>query len=265
MNRPQEFDLPTGIRRGDCEATEWDTRVQLAAAYRLVHHFGWTSIIFNHITARVPGTQDQFLINNFGLRYDEVKASNLLKIDLTGNVIGDYDGVTRVNLAGYVIHSAIHAARHDLNCILHTHTTAGVAVSSIEPGLLHINQDSMQLAGSVAYHDFEGLAVNDDEKSRLVADLGERKVLILRNHGLLTAGETIGEAFMLMYLTEGACRAQVAALSMGQPINGDKGLLERIAAQVPAQQALITPDGLGGLPFDALVRMIDDIDPSYRD
>lgn len=265
MNRPRDFELPKGIGQGDCDAREWQTRVELAAAYRLAHHFGWSMIIFNHITARVPGTEDQFLINNFGLRYDEIKASNLLKIDLDGKVVGDYAGIARVNLAGYVIHSAIHAARHDLNCVMHTHTVAGCAVSGVQPGLMHINQDSMQLSGAIAYHEFEGLAVDGEEKARLVADLGEKRVMILRNHGLLTAGATVGEAFVWMWLLEHACRTQIATLSMNLPVNGAGELLARIADLVPTQQGFITPDGLGGLPYDALMRLIDDIDPSYRE
>jgi ribulose-5-phosphate 4-epimerase/fuculose-1-phosphate aldolase len=265
MNQPRDLPLPAGVRREHCTPQEWALRVELAAAYRLAHHFGWSMVIFNHITARVPGAQEHFLINNFGLMYDEVTASNLLKLDLDGNVVGEYAGPARVNLAGYVIHSAIHGARADVQCVMHTHSPAGSAVSSIEPGLLHINQDSMQLTGQVAYHEFEGLAVDAGEKARLVADLGERKVLILRNHGLLTTGTSVGEAFMLMYLLEHACRTQVATLSMGQPLHGSDDMLGRIARLVPQQQYAITPSGLGGLPFQALMRMLDRSDPGYRD
>ncbi len=265
MNKPHDFDLPAGIRRDLCAPEEWQVRVELAAAYRLADRFGWSMLIFNHITARVPGADEHFLINNFGLMYDEITASNLLKIDLDGNVVGDYRGETRVNRAGYVIHSAVHAARHDVQCVMHTHSVAGEAVASIEPGLLHINQDSMQLTGQVAYHDFEGLAVDDAEKRSLVADLGDKNVLILRNHGLMTAGSSVGEAFMLMWLLEHACRTQVAALSMGQPLHGSQDMLTRIANLVPQQQYVITPTGLGGLPFRSLLRWLDRHDSSYRD
>lgn len=265
MNQPRDLSLPAGVRREQCAPQEWAVRVELAAAYRLAHRFGWSMVIFNHITARVPGPEDHFLINNFGLMYDEITASNLLKIDLAGNVVGEYAGSARVNLAGYVIHSAVHGARPDVQCVMHTHSPAGSAVSSIEPGLLHINQDSMQLAGMVAYHEFEGLAVDTGEKARLVADLGERKVLILRNHGLLSTGASVGEAFMLMFLLEHACRTQVAILSMGQPVHGSADTLGRIAELVPQQQYAITPSGLGGLPFRALMRMLDRTDPGYSD
>lgn len=264
MNQPRDFELPVGIRPDQCSPEEWQVRTELAAAYRLTDRFGWSMLIFNHITARVPGKEDHFLINNFGLMYDEVTASNLVKIDLDGNVVGDYAGEVRINRAGYVIHSAIHAARHDVQCVMHTHTVAGEAVASCEPGLLHVNQDSMQLTGQVAYHDFEGLAVDDGEKARLVADFGDKKVLVLRNHGMLTAGNSVGEAFMLMWLLEHACRTQVAALSMGQPLHGSQDMLTRIAELVPQQQHIITPTGLGGLPFRSLMRWLDRQDSSYR-
>ena len=264
MNQPRDFELPVGIRPDQCSPEEWQTRVELAAAYRLADRFGWSMLIFNHITARVPGMEDHFLINNFGLMYDEITASNLLRIDLDGKLVGDYVGETRINRAGYVIHSAIHAARHDVGCVMHTHTVAGEAIATCATGLLHVNQDSMQLTGQVAYHEFEGLAVDDGEKQRLVADFGDKKVLILRNHGMLTAGTSVGEAFMLMWLLEHACRVQVAALSMGQPLHGAPEVLGRIAELVPTQQGIITPTGLGGLPFRSLMRWLDRQDSSYR-
>ncbi len=247
-----------------CSTAEWQIRLELAAAYRMIHHKGWDSLIFNHITARVPGDEEHFLINNFGLRYDEITASNLIKVDLDGNVV-DGDGSEQVNVAGYVIHSAIHGARGDVVCALHTHGPAATAVSCLEQGYMFINQDSMQLAGQIAYHDFEGIAINEGERERLVADLGSKGVLFLRNHGALTVGRSVGEAFVLMWLLEHTCKIQLSVMATGAPIRGLKnGALNAIAAKVPVQQMTITPDGLGKLPFEAVMRELDEIDPGYR-
>lgn len=262
MNQPT--DIKHDIRLPGCSAEEWQARVELAAAYRLIHNYGWTSLVFNHITSRVPGADDQFLINNFGLRYDEITASNLIKVDLKGNVV-DAKGDERVNLAGYVIHSAIHGARHDVQCALHTHGPSGVAVSCLEQGFMHINQDSMQFAGKIAYHDFEGLAVDEDERQRLVADFGDKTVLILRNHGMLTVGKTVADAFVMMWALEHCCKVQLAVMASGGNIYGQKsGQLDAIAKGVPQAQFAITPEGLGKLPFAALMRELDQTDPDYR-
>lgn len=261
MNQPHIISQSPAASRFSPE--EWQIRCELAAAYRLAHNKGWTSLIFNHITARVPGPEEHFLINHFGLRYDEITASNLLKVDLDGNII-DGDGTEQVNLAGYVIHSAIHGAREDVVCALHTHGPASVAVSCLEEGFMFINQDSMQFSGKIAYHDFEGIAINEGERDRLVADLGTKSTLILRNHGALTVGRSVGEAFVMMWLLEHACKIQLSVMATGAKINAlENGQLDAIAAQVPEQQKAITPDGLGKLPFDALLREVAVTDPDY--
>ncbi len=190
---------------------EWQARVELAAAYRLVAHYGWTHLINNHISLRVPNTEDQFLINPYGLLYEQITASSLVKIDQEGNKLGD--SPFNVNAAGFIIHSAIHAVRHDAKCVLHTHTANGVAVSTQRAGLLPISQHSLFVLNSVGYHDFEGPALDADEKPRLQADLGDNRCLILRNHGLLTVGETVADAFVNMYYLEASCQIQVRAQS----------------------------------------------------
>lgn len=202
------------------QKTHRPVRVELAAAYRLVAAFGMDDSIFTHISAKVPlpGGGHGFLLNAYGLRFDEVTASNLVTIDIDGNVLDDPLG-NGINKAGFVIHSAIHAARPDICCVLHTHTVAGVAVASLKTGLLPLNQWSAPFFNRVAYHDYEGIAVNLDERARLVADLGNRNTMILRNHGLLTSGATVGEAFRMMMDLERACRAQIAIMSTGAEMN----------------------------------------------
>jgi ribulose-5-phosphate 4-epimerase/fuculose-1-phosphate aldolase len=192
-------------------------REDLAAAYRLVAYYGMDDSIYTHISARVPGTEDQFLINPFGTLFRDITASSLVKIDLEGRILDDspYD----VNPAGFTIHSAVHSARHDAACVLHTHTVAGVAVSSLVGGLQPCNQWALQFHKRVVYHDYEGIALNHDERARLIADLGPKsKAMILRNHGLITLGNTVSEAFILMLNLERACRVQMAIQASGQPI-----------------------------------------------
>jgi len=199
-------------------AAERAVREDLAAAYRLVAHFGMDDSIYTHISARVPGTTDQFLINPYGLLFRDITASSLVKIDLEGRIVEptDHD----VNPAGFTIHSAVHAARHDATCVLHTHTVAGVAVSSLAGGLQPCNQWALQFYDRVAYHDFEGIALDHDERERLVADLGpSKRALILRNHGLVTLGRTVAEAFILMHNLERACKVQLAIQASGQPVH----------------------------------------------
>jgi len=199
-------------------AAERAVREDLAAAYRLVAHFGLDDSIYTHISARVPGADDQFLINPYGVLFRDITASSLVKIDLEGRIVEptDHD----VNPAGFTIHSAVHAARHDASCVLHTHTVAGVAVSSLACGLQPCNQWALQFYDRVAYHDFEGIALDHDERARLVADLGPAKrALILRNHGLVTLGRTVAEAFILMHNLDRACRVQLAIQASGQPVN----------------------------------------------
>jgi len=180
-----------------------------------VHHYGMSMLVFNHITARVPGPQHHILINEYGLAYDEITPSNLVKIDLDGKVVDE--GEHEVNLAGYIIHSCVHRARKDVNCVVHTHSRAGVAVSCLKEGLIPLNQEGMMFYGRVAYHDYEGLAVYEDEQKRLVASLGDKEVMILRNHGLLATGRSVAEAFRRIYYLEIACRLQLDVMATGRP------------------------------------------------
>ncbi len=234
---------------------EWRTRVDLAAAYRLAHHFGYTYLVFNHITARVPGAEE-FLINRFGLRYDEITASNLIKLDLDGNVL---DGPEEVNIPGFVIHSAVHGARHDVNCVMHTHTIYGMTVSTLEEGLLPLTQDGMAFYNRIAYHDYEGLSTDVDERERLVTDLGNQNAMVLRNHGLLTVGATVAEAFVRMHNLERACQVQVQAMSTGQPLHVPSSeVCEHAARQLTSGRAY------GSREWTALLRMLDEKDPSYK-
>jgi ribulose-5-phosphate 4-epimerase/fuculose-1-phosphate aldolase len=239
--------------------SERDVRVQLAACYRLVARFGMDDLVFTHISARVPGTTDHFFINPYGLHFSEITASSLVKIDLDGNLVenSNHD----VNQAGFVIHSAVHAARHDVECVLHTHTRAGVAISCLAEGLLPLNQFSLQFFNRIGYHDYEGIALDLDERQRLVADLGDKRILVLRNHGLLTAGRTIPEAFSLMYYLDQSCRIQLDVMaSGGRALRVADATGEKVARQferngVPAGQR----------EWPALLRMLDREDASYRD
>ncbi|MBC7468479.1 MAG: class II aldolase/adducin family protein, partial [Ramlibacter sp.] len=190
-------------------AQEWQLRVDLAACYRLVAMYGWSDLVFTHITARIPGPEHHFLINPYGLMFDEITASSLVKVDQQCHKI--IDSPFPVNPAGFVIHSAVHEAREDISCVLHTHTRAGVAVSAQKGGVLPISQQSTFILASLAYHDYEGVAFRDEEKPRLQADLGGANFLVLRNHGLLTVGKTIADAFLSMYTFENACRIQIDA------------------------------------------------------
>ncbi len=249
-------------RRDKVSPEEWAVRVDLAACYRLVAHYGWEDLVFTHITARVPGAEDQFLINPYGMFFDEITASSLVKIDLDGNKVED--SPFPVNPAGFVIHSAIHAARHDAKCVLHTHTLNGVAVSTQRAGLLPISQHSIFVLASLGYHDFEGPALRDDEKPRLVADLGDRTALVLRNHGLLTVGETIADAFVAMYYLEASCAIQVRAQSGGgELIPVPKEIID--AAYLQSMSTARPGGGRGMLVWPGLLRRLDRIDSSYRD
>jgi ribulose-5-phosphate 4-epimerase/fuculose-1-phosphate aldolase len=209
---------------------EWAARVDLAVCYRLVAHFGWTHLIHNHITLRVPGTEDQFLINPFGLLYEQVTASNLIKIDIHGNRLQESD--YEVNRAGFVIHSAIHGARPDLHAVIHTHTVAGQAISALDCGVLPLNQSSLRFYNRVGYHDHEGISDDVSEGERIIADLGPHKVLILRNHGLLTAGVNLAEAFHLMYHLEKCSQTQMMVLATRQSYStSPPEVREKAAAQ----------------------------------
>jgi ribulose-5-phosphate 4-epimerase/fuculose-1-phosphate aldolase len=253
------LDVPS--LEGRVSPEEWAVRVDLAAAYRLVSLYGWEDLVFTHISARVPGTEDQFLINPYGLFFDEISASSLVKIDLKGEKV--QDSPFPVNAAGFVIHSAIHAARHDARCVLHTHTANGIAVSAQREGLLPLSQHSLFVLTSVGYHDFEGPALDDDEKPRLVADLGDSRCLILRNHGLLTVGETIADAFVNMYYLEASCAIQVRAQSGGGDlIPVPKDVIDRGYAAAAKEQR--RRGGQGTLVWPGLLRRLDRRDPSYR-
>jgi ribulose-5-phosphate 4-epimerase/fuculose-1-phosphate aldolase len=245
--------------RDRVSAGEWDTRVNLAACYRLAAHFRMTDLIYTHISARVPGAEHHFLINAFGQLWDEISASTLVKVTIDGDIVEDPAGYG-INRAGYVIHSAVHRARPDVACVIHTHTQAGIAVSAQDAGLLPLSQHAMRFTGNLAYHDYEGVALDLDEQQRLVADLGGRKAMILRNHGLLTCGTSIYEAFDYMYYLERACQTQISAMAGGAK-------LRMPAAGVPEKVA----NQFGNLPYKAwqpewkaMLRMLDKTDPSYR-
>jgi len=249
-------------------AAEWQVRIDLAACYRLIDLFGMSDMILNHISARVPGQDEHFLINPFGMMYEEITASSLIKVALDGTVIANPNPEYTVNLPGYVIHSAIHGARHDVGCVLHTHTLAGMAVSALECGLLPLNQTAMRFAGSVAYHDFEGVVVDLDEQKRLVQNLGECDALILRNHGLLTVGANVAEAFVNMQRLERSCQTQMLTLSANSKLRMpaqavvDRAFNQLRRAPSPDQDGNFPPHGKREWP--ALLRMLDRRDPSYR-
>ena len=246
--------------REQVSAAEWQARVDLAACYRLVHHYGMDEMIANHISVRVPGEPGRFLLNPYGLLYDQMTASCFVKVDEEGQKLFDPTGLG-ANKAGFVIHSAVHMARHDVDCVIHTHSLAGMAVSAMECGLLPIAQSAMRFT-DIGYHEFEGPALNLDERARLVADLGDREVMILRNHGLLVTGTSIAEAFNNLFRLERACQLQVMTLSCNTPL------------RMPSREAvaqtnrIFKPTGerrRGLLEWPALLRRLDGIDPSYRD
>ena len=240
---------------------EQSLRIELAACYRIFDMLGWTELIFNHISLRLPGDKPSLLINPFGLRYREVTASNLIKIDLEGNLIGDSDWP--VNPAGSIIHTAIHRARADVHAVMHTHTTAGSAVAGLQGGLDGNNFYSAMLADQVSYHDFEGITLDPGEQERLVADLGNRDILILRNHGLLATGSTLAAAFFRLWTVDRACQLQMSMLSAGVPIvEVSRAARDRSTKDFLAQMA---SDHAGVRVFEALKREVDERDPSYRD
>lgn len=239
-------------------ADEWQLRCDLAACYRLVAMYGWTDLIFTHISARVPGPEHHFLINPYGMMFDEITASSLIKVDQDGNKLSE--SPLPVNRAGFVIHSAIHAVRDDAQCVIHTHTRAGVAVSAQRDGVLPISQQSTFVLASLAYHDYEGVSLHDAEKPRLQDDLGGANFLMLRNHGLLTVGASIPDAFLAMYIFESACQIQLAAQSGG-------GELRMIAPEIlggTAESMKVQTSGLGGaFAWPALLRKLNRVDDSY--
>jgi ribulose-5-phosphate 4-epimerase/fuculose-1-phosphate aldolase len=256
MNAPEKLQIPSMQDRVSPE--EWQVRVDLAACYRLVADFGWSDLIFTHITARVPGTEDQFLINPYGMMFDEITASSLVKIDINGNKLDD--SPFPVNPAGFTIHSAIHAVRHDAQCVLHVHSLNGVAVSAQKAGLLPLSQQSIFVLASLGYHDYEGVALNAEEKPRLVADLGEKNALMLRNHGLLTVGKTIADAFVNMYIFEAACTIQVRAQAGGGEL---VPIPAAIIQNAPRQAKDATKSQGGMLAWPGLLRRLDRKNPGY--
>jgi ribulose-5-phosphate 4-epimerase/fuculose-1-phosphate aldolase len=258
MTAPQ---LSFPVREHQVSADEWQARVDLAAAYRLVALFKWDDLVFTHISARVPGREGEFLINPYGLMFDEITASSLIKVDARGEKLDD--SPFPVNPAGFTIHSAVHAARHDATCVLHTHSLNGVAVSAQKAGVLPLSQHSIFVLASLGYHDYEGVALRDDEKPRLVADLGDNTYLMLRNHGLLTVGPTVADAFLAMYFFETTCTIQVRAQAGGGPlIDVDS----RIIAGAQQQARAVTRGvGAGALTWPALLRRLDRVEPGYRD
>jgi ribulose-5-phosphate 4-epimerase/fuculose-1-phosphate aldolase len=240
-------------------AEEWQLRVDLAACYRLVALYGWSDLVFTHISARIPGPEHHFLINPYGLMFDEITASSLVKVDPQCNKM--IDSPYPVNPAGFVIHSAVHAAREDIQCVLHTHTKAGIAVSAQKNGVLPISQQSTFVLASLAYHDYEGVAFRDDEKPRLQADMGNANFLMLRNHGLLTCGKTIADAFLSMYTFENTCQIQIAAQSGGSELTQvNPKIVEGVGQAMKVQTG-----GLGGqFVWPSLIRKLDRIDDSYK-
>jgi ribulose-5-phosphate 4-epimerase/fuculose-1-phosphate aldolase len=256
---PLTLEIPS--RKSQVSPQEWQARVDLAAAYRLVAAFKWDDLVFTHISARVPGSHDEFLINPYGLMFDEITASSLIRIDAQGNKLDK--SPYEVNPAGFTIHSAIHSSRHDALCVMHVHTLNGIAVSAQKAGVLPLSQQSIFVLSGLSYHDYEGVALRDDEKPRLVADLGPvNNFLMLRNHGLLTLGPTVADTFLAMYLFETVCTIQVRAMAGGTELTH---VDPRIIASAQ-EQAKVATRGAGGgaLTWPGLLRKLDRMDSSYR-
>jgi len=255
--------LPLKSMKDQCAPEEWKARVDLAACYRLVAHYGMADMMANHISARVPGEPDAFLINAYGMMYEEITASSLIKIDVDGNIIarpdfGDLD--YGINKAGYVIHGAIHRARHEIACVIHTHTWAGMAVSALDCGLLPLTQTAMRFL-RIGYHEYQGVVLDAKEEASLLADLGDGEALVLRNHGLITVGKTVGEAFNWMHRLELACRSQLAAMATGaklRPVPPE--VVEKTWLNYQPQ----TRRPYGVMEWPALLRMLDRMDPGFR-
>ncbi len=255
------------VRPAHFSEREWAARVDLAACYRLVDHYDMCDMIYNHISLRAPDEEHSFLINPFGMMYEEITASSLLKVDIEGNILYNPSTEYSINKAGYVIHSAIHAARPEIGCVIHTHTPDGMAVSALACGLLPITQTAMRF-GRVAYHDYEGVAVDEDERERLVKDLGDADVMILRNHGLLAVGRTVQEAFNNIYRIERACRTQIKAMCCNSPlIVPDEKVIRKTNDQLRLQPSADAPGKqkpYGVLEWPAMLRMLDRRDASFR-
>ena len=246
--------------KSSVSADEWQLRVDLAAGYRLVAAYGMSDLVFTHISARIPGPEHHFLINPYGMMFDEITASSLVKVDQSCHKLSE--SPFPVNPAGFTIHSAIHQARKDAGCVLHTHTRAGIAVSAQQDGVLPISQQSTFVLASLAYHDYEGVALRDEEKPRLQADLGDKTFLMLRNHGLLTVGRTVADAFLSMYTFENTCRIQVDALAGGKALTP---IDPQILQDMNAVMKTVTVGQGAALVWPALLRKLDRMDPGYRD
>lgn len=246
--------------KGSVSAAEWQMRVDLAACYRLVALYGWDDLVFTHISARVPDTEDEFLINPYGLLFEEITASNLVKVNQAGEKVASspYD----INPAGFTIHSAVHEARSDAHCVVHLHTSDGVAVSTQKQGLLPISQQSLFPLSNLAYHDYEGVALNPEEKVRLVADLGDANFMILRNHGLLTCASTVADAFLFMYIMQRACEVQVKAQSGGKELTH---ISPQILAGIQAASKEVTKGASGDIAWPALLRKLHRTDPAFAE
>ncbi|KAA6123074.1 class II aldolase/adducin family protein [Cupriavidus cauae] len=262
MTKPGVLNIPS--MRDRCSEAEWQARVDLAACYRLVELYGMADMMANHISVRVPDEEGAFLINAYGMMYEEITASSLIKVDHDGNILAkpDFGALNYgINKAGYVIHSAVHAARPEVACVIHTHSWASMAVSALECGLLPITQTAMRFL-KIGYHDYQGVVLDTAEQASLIEDLGKSEALILRNHGALTVGNTVGEAFNWMHRLELACRAQIGAMSCNTPLQqvGQQVLEETWNNYQPG-----TRRPYGVMEWPALLRKLDRIDPSYRD
>ena len=239
---------------------EWQMRVNLAACYRLIALYGWDDLVFTHISARVPNTEDEFLINPYGLLFEEITASSLVKVNQAGEKVSssEFD----INPAGFTIHSAVHEARSDAHCVIHLHTSDGVAVSTQQQGLLPISQQSLFPSSNLTYHDYEGVALNPEEKVRLVSDLGEANFMILRNHGLLTCASTVADAFLNMYILQKACEVQIKAQSGGSELTL---ISPQILAGIQAASKQVTKEANGDIAWPALLRKLRRTDPSFEE
>ena len=262
MTKPGVLSIPS--MRGKCSEAEWQARVDLAACYRLVELYGMADMMANHISARVPDEDDAFLINPYGMMYEEITASCLIKVDHAGKILStpDFGALNYgVNKAGYVIHSAVHAARPDVACVIHTHSWASMAVSSLECGLLPLTQTAMRFL-KIGYHDYQGVVLNTEEQASLLADLGESEAVIFRNHGALVVGRSVGEAFNWMHRLELACRAQIGAMSCNTPL---KAVPQHILEETWNNYQPGTRRPYGLMEWPALLRKLDRMDPGFRD
>lgn len=264
MTMAADFQVANEDVRSQVSAEEWQQRVELAACYRMIAHLGWDDLVFTHISARVPGPDEHFLLNPYGMMFEEVTASSLVKVDLDGNKV--VESPHEINPAGFVIHSAVHSARPDAQCVIHLHTAEGVAVSAQKAGLLPITQTALYVIPTLSYHAYEGVALKDEEKPRLQADLGRTNTMILENHGLLSLGRSIGAAFLSMFTLQRACEAQIMAQAGGSEL---RFVADEIVKDVPAQgkAVLKAAGGVSGAAraWPAVMRKMDRLDPSYRD